>query len=385
MRILFVAMAHSVHTARWIAQLRGRGWDLHLFPVEPGRLHPELREITIHDAFACDRSLLAASARVVPALAERDTASSDVAGRLAATLRGLRPDVVHSLELLKAGRLVQEAGTRLGSGPPPWIASNWGSEIALLGRLPQYQESLRKVLEGCDYYACECRRDVALARDHGLRGELVAVLPVAGGYDLDALRAARQVGPPSRRRLVLLKGYQGWAGRALVGLRALERAADCLHGYRVVIHSADADVALAAHLASQDSGIPIDIASECSHAEMMGLHGHARLSIGLSLGDGISTSLLEAMVMGSFPIQSRSSCAQEWMVDGVNALFVHPNDPDEAAAAVRRVLTDDDLVDRADELNQRLVRERFDVSVVRPQAIALYEAAAVRTAPEVRS
>ena len=89
--------------------------------------------------------------------------------------------------------------------------------------------------------------------------------------------------------------------------------------------------------------------------------------------------------MGSFPIQSRSSCAQEWMVDGVNALFVHPNDPDEAAAAVRRVLTDDDLVDRADELNQRLARERFDASVVRPQAIALYEAAAVRTAPEVRS
>jgi glycosyltransferase involved in cell wall biosynthesis len=363
-RILFVAMTHSIHTARWIRQLCGRGWELHLFPVERARLHPELPDVTVHDA--------------------PEGQEADAAGRLAATLRRLRPDVVHSLELLKAGHLVWEASARLGTARPPWIATNWGSEIALLGRLPQYAPALRDVLEGCDYYACECERDVALARAHGLRGEVLPVLPVAGGFDLVALMAAREPGPPSRRRLVLLKGYQGWAGRALVGLRGLERAADYLSGYRVVIHSADADVGLAAQLASQETGVPFDIAGERPHLEMLGLHGRARVSIGLSLSDGISTSLLEAMIMGSFPIQSRSSCAQEWMADGVNALFVHPNDPDEVAAAVRRALSDDALVDRADELNQRLARQRFDASVVGPQAVALYERAALRATSAAR-
>ena len=362
MRILFVAMAHSIHTARWIAQLRGRGWDLHLFPVERARLHPGLADLTIHDAFG------------------GDAAAVDAADRLAATIRDVRPDVVHSLELLKAGHLVWEASGRLAGARPPWIATNWGSETALLARFPQYAEPLRDVLAACDYYTCECQRDVELARAHGLRGEVLAVVPNGGGFDLEALRALRPAGPPSERRTVLLKGYQGWAGRALVGLRALERVAECLEGYRIVIYSADADVALAARLASQDTGLPIDVASERSHDEMLGLHGHARVSIGLSLSDGISTSLLEAMVMGSFPIQSTSSCAREWMADGVNALFVHPNDPDAAADAVRRALTDDRLVDHADELNQRLARERFDAARLSPQAAALYERAAVRAA-----
>ena len=384
MRVLFVAMAHSVHTARWIAQLRGRGWDLHLFPVESARLHPALHDVTIHDAFGCDPSALPPSARVRRAPEAPDGRADDTAGRLAATLRDLHPDVVHSLELLKAGQLVWKASVRLARARPPWIATNWGSEIALLGRLPQYADPLRDVLAGCDFYACECQRDVALARAHGLRGEVLPVLPNAGGFDLDGLRARRSDGPASGRRLVLLKGYQGWAGRALVGLRGLERAAECLKGYRVVVYSADADVALAARLASQDTGVPIDIASERPHVEMLALHGRARVSIGLSLGDGISTSLLEAMVMGSFPVQSTSSCAQEWMADGVNALFVHPNDPDAVAAAVRRALTDDGLVDHADELNQRLARERFDASRIGPQAAALYERAAVRTPSAAR-
>ena len=383
MRILFVAMAQSIHTARWIAQLRGRGWDLHLFPVERGRLHPELQALTIHDAFGCECSALPPSVRVLQAEAAGE--GGDAVGRLAATLDGLRPDVVHSLELLKAGRMVLEARARMLSELPPWIVTNWGSEIALLGRLPQYAGTLHGVLAACDYYACECERDVVLARAHGLRGHVLPVLPIAGGFDLSTLRALRQDGPTSRRRLVLLKGYQGWAGRALVGLRALERAAAALSGYRVVIYSTDPDVGLAARLASEDAGLPIDIASERSHLEMLGLHGRARISVGLSLGDGISTSLLEAMIMGSFPIQSRSSCAQEWMVDGVNALFVPPNDPDEVAVALYRALGDDGLVDRADELNQRLARERFDLSVTVPQATAFYQRAAVRAPAAARS
>ena len=32
MRILFVAMADSVHTARWISQIDDQGWDIHLYP-----------------------------------------------------------------------------------------------------------------------------------------------------------------------------------------------------------------------------------------------------------------------------------------------------------------------------------------------------------------
>ena len=52
MRILFVAMANSIHTARWINQLADQGWDIHLFPVEDKGIHPDLRNLTTHD-FLC--------------------------------------------------------------------------------------------------------------------------------------------------------------------------------------------------------------------------------------------------------------------------------------------------------------------------------------------
>src|SRR5687767_1959965 len=49
LRILFVAMAHSIHTARWINQVNEQGWDIHLFPVENKGLHPNLQRLTVHD------------------------------------------------------------------------------------------------------------------------------------------------------------------------------------------------------------------------------------------------------------------------------------------------------------------------------------------------
>jgi len=32
-KILFVAMQNSSHTARWLNLIASEGWDLHLFPI----------------------------------------------------------------------------------------------------------------------------------------------------------------------------------------------------------------------------------------------------------------------------------------------------------------------------------------------------------------
>ena len=224
----------------------------------------------------------------------------------------------------------------------------------------------------CDFYSCECHRDIALAKGMGLRGEVLPVLPNTGGFDLDEIRQA-PVAPPSQRKLILLKGYQHWAGRALVGLRALERSADALRGYTVVVYSAHADVALAAELMAVRTGIDVDVLpTGLSHADILRYHGRARIAIGLSIGDGISTSFLEAMAMGAFPIQSDTSCGDEWTEHGRTALRVPPEDPDVIEAAIRRALADDELVDRAAERNWMTVQERLEFSKVSRAAVEMY-------------
>jgi glycosyltransferase involved in cell wall biosynthesis len=151
-----------------------------------------------------------------------------------------------------------------------------------------------------------------------------------------------------------------------------------LEGYRVAICLASNDVKIAAELVAHDTGLSIDVIPPCSHDDMLRLYGRARAYIGLSISDAISTSLLEAIVMGAFPIQSCTACADEWIVDGKTGLIVPPEDPEVVAAALRRALNDDRLVDDAACCNAQLARERLAEQLIKPQVRAMYDTVAAR-------
>ncbi len=379
MRILFVAMPQSIHAARWINQVSSSDWDVHVFPCFPGAPNKELRNVTMYGVPA-RRPAEAHSSVRWRGLWPLRRAGNIVGWKvkpffppaLAWLVRALRPDVVHSLEIQHAGYLTLAARRRLDDFPP-WTVTNWGSDIFLFGRLESHREKIREVLASCDYYACECHRDVDLARQFGFRGQVFPVLPNTGGLDLERMSRLRAPGPTSARRLVMLKGYQGWAGRALVGLRAIELCADVLRGYTVAVYLASPEVEIAAELARQSTGVQIEIIPYTSHEEILRLHGRARASIGLSISDAASISALEAMAMGSFPLQSNTSCLAEWISDGDTGLLVHPDDPASVASALRRALGDDRLVDEAAEANAKVAAERLDAGKLQHQILATYE------------
>jgi glycosyltransferase involved in cell wall biosynthesis len=417
MRILFVAMSESIHVVRHIGQLSHCGWDLHLFPTMTGLVHTALdKSVKVHAApgtevgwpladrgrFVRDRvavflgSYRAMFKQWLPRLKKRQerlplplsAAVSpfiwaigrwvDDAERLARVIRKVKPDVIHSLEFQHGAYVTLEAKKLLaGRGKfPLWVATNFGADIDLFGRLPEHESIIREVLAECDYYDCESDRDVALARRFGYEGPVWPVVPNAGGFDLKKIQSLRTPGPTSARRLIVLKGYQGWVYRALTGLRAIEMCADLLkeRGYRVAVYLASDDVGLSARLITQSTGLPIDIIPYSSHDDMLRLHGQARASIGLSLTDACSTSFLEAIAMGSFPIQSSTSTANEWIRDGETGIFVHPEDPRDVAQAIRRAVTDDAMVDRAAEVNAHTVRERLDYQTIQRQVVGAYKA-----------
>ncbi len=385
MKILVVAMAESIHAARWVAQLPVGEWDVHVFPsTAAGRAHAEFRGVTFHGIFRAGThpGILEAGLSVPhPRLA---SLGEEVADRLlpwlrpyllARLVRALRPDVVHSLELQHSSYLALSARRWAGTAFPPWIVTNWGSDIQRFGRDPAHAPRIREILRSCDAYTCECERDVGLAREMGFTGRIFKPSPNAGGFDLarvDALRAGR----PSLRKGIMVKGYQGWAGRALVALEALESVGDLLPGHRLTVYSAGPEVASVARELAARSGLELEVRTTedpLSHEEMLRRHGEARVSLGLSMSDGISTSFLEAMVMGSFPVQSWTSCAGEWIVDGESGILVPPDDPVPVAAALRRALTDDRLVDAAAVRNRAEAGRRLDGRTLARAARALYE------------
>ncbi len=385
MKILFVAMASSIHTARWVAQFAQKDWDMRLFPSLVGELeHPLLPKNVSIFRFAqgsrprkggltsfCRR----VARRMFFAVARRFIEGMDEK-MLERAIRRFKPDIVHSMETQAAGYLVERVRSRHKGRFPVWIHTNWGSDLYVYGRVAEHKEQIGRVLALCDFYSCECHRDVRIALEAGLKGRVLPVFPNTGGFDLATLGPIRNRTRTSQRKRIMVKGYHGWAGRALVALRALERCADLLSGYEILIYSGGSqEVQVKAALLKNDYALNITMLPPSDHATMLELQAGARISIGMSLGDAISTAFLEAFVMGSFPIQSDTSCAGEWIESGVGGILVGAEDPDALEAAVRRALADDALVDRAAEINWASAVEKLDAELLRNKSIEFYESA----------
>ncbi len=397
MRLLFIAFPHSVHAARWISQLVDSGHELHLFPSIEGDLHQQFRSmrgLVVHDRRGSwwDRMAACVSRLPLPAhwpgmtrlrgWLQACVCHWERPARLERAINRINPDLVHALELQHAGYLAADVCERMGRSQPLAV-TNWGSDIYLFGRLDAHADRIRHLLAMSDYYICECKRDVQLAKVFGFTGEVLGVVPGGGGFDTSRMQSLSAPGSCSQRRVIVVKGYQHWAGRGLVALQSLRYCADALDGYVVKLHSAGGeDVRIAAELVAQDTGLSIEIMPFLWHDEMAALYGEARVAVALSISDAASHSLLEALVMGAFPIQSNTACATEWIEDGRDAILVEPEDPREVAEAIRRAVTDDALVDAAAERNMRVARERLDESVIRPQVVEMYRRVAADVARE---
>ena len=391
LRVLFVTLGESIHAARWIKQLQGQAWDIHVFPHSAyDRIHPELEDVTFHTLVQPPPSDAPVTVRQtglswpLPRGRRRTTAMLQSfryfkqPARLARVIRDVQPDVIHSLEMQRCSYLTL-AGRKLLNGDPmpPWIYSSWGSDIFFFGRRPDHQPKIREVLSTCDYFIADCQRDVRLAKDFGLRGEVLGVIPAPGGFDLARLRQLGSGLPASSRKVIAMKGYQDdeWGGRGLNALEALRLSASQLQGFEVVIFSATREVEARAHEVAKETGIKVSVLPPSSNDEIVRLMGRARISIGIALTDGSPVALLEAMIMGAFPIQSDTVSTGEWIRDGENGFLVPAEDPASIARAIQRALVDDSLVDRAAELNKVIADERLDQEMLRPRIIEMYQKA----------
>ena len=128
-----------------------------------------------------------------------------------------------------------------------------------------------------------------------------------------------------------------------------------------------------------DTRVRISVMPHSSHAEMLRLMGRSRVAIGLGLSDGSPNTMLESMIMGAFPIQSDTVSTREWITSGSNGLLVPPESPEEVAAALRRALSDEDLVEHAAEANALIADERLAQDRIRKEVVSLYQRVAVQS------
>jgi len=233
---------------------------------------------------------------------------------------------------------------------------------------------IRKTLSLADFYSAECERDYALAQEFGFKGRNLPCIPNAGGFDLSKYRTNFM--PPSKRNQIIIKGYGGVFGRADIPIKLIEEIATEFPKVDFLIYS------LTKELESIINGFPPNlkqrlkvskVSSRLKHHRIIHEFMQSRIYVGCSESDGVSTSFLESLITGAYPIQTSTSCASEWVSRGAICSIV-PLDADQVLQSIRQALQSNQLVDRASEENFKIAQKYLNYEVIQEDALKFYRA-----------
>jgi glycosyltransferase involved in cell wall biosynthesis len=225
-------------------------------------------------------------------------------------------------------------------------------------------KKLRELAAFADAFSAECVRDTALAKEIGFDGIFMETMPNSGGINIDEEAIAAEAKSASVRKTIAIKGYQNVWGQALFALKAIESLAPELQGFRIEMFSCNSKTIKEAKRLTRTTGLEIITHKKhtLSHSEVLAIMRKSIAYIGLSKSDGISTSLIEAMSQGAIPIQSDTSCANEWIRSGQDGFLVGFDDWQAVSQGLSRILSNPSFVTEARERNYQTIREKYDAN-----------------------
>jgi glycosyltransferase involved in cell wall biosynthesis len=223
---------------------------------------------------------------------------------------------------------------------------------------------LRELAAFADAFSAECVRDTALAKEIGFDGIFMETMPNSGGIKIDEEAIAAEAKNSPARKTIAIKGYQNVWGQALVALRAIESLAPELQGFRIEMFSCNSKTIKEAKRLTRTTGLEIITHKKhtLSHYEVLAMMRKSIAYIGLSKSDGISTSMIEAMSQGAIPIQSDTSCANEWIRSGQDGFLVGFDDWQAVAKSLDKILSNSSFVTEARARNYQTIREKYDAN-----------------------
>ena len=372
-KILIIGMADSVHLARWLSQFIDQPIDFTLFPSSPHRrIHPMLKGLITSKSHQMTVKLKPPSMRwlALPlSVLDIPFHNSFRSRFLCRLIENNSFDLIHVLELQHAGYLLLD--TKLTTSLPKVFITNWGSDIYWFEQFPKHKAKIIQLLQIASHYSAECQRDIEIVGRLGYTGVTMPVIPNSGGINLDEI--PKSLVPPSQRRKIMIKGYTGFVGRALLALKACELVAEQLHGYEIIIYSASLKVRIRALKLRHIHKVSVTILKKrIPHHRMIQHFSEARIYVGISLSDGISTSLLEAMATGCYPIQTDTSCANEWLTMD-SAQTVSDISVNSISESIKNALDNDSEVDTRASSNMATIEARADSTKIGKIAHSFYQ------------
>jgi glycosyltransferase involved in cell wall biosynthesis len=285
-------------------------------------------------------------------------------------LEEINPDVVHSFVMYLGTAPILEV---MKNHPEiKWIYSSWGSDLFYYRNQPKHLKDMNLVFPDLDFMFSDCQRDYLLANEHGFKGNFLGVFPGRGGFNFkmsDPLLKSFE-----KRNTLLIKGYQGKHGRCIPVLEAILRLKTEFQNYKIVVFGADIEVAEFVENSEMENWNNLVILRKISELEVLKLMGQSLIYIGNSLSDGMPNTLLEAIIMGAYPVQSNPGGAtEEIIVNGKNGLLIeNPENVDEIRDLIQKAISDKESLKRGIEYNFKNIKPQLERETVKKQVLKKY-------------
>lgn len=137
-------------------------------------------------------------------------------------------------------------------------------------------------------------------------------------------------------------------------VRAYADAADAADGFTLTFTSGGSELA-ACREQAQGFGGAIEFLGGLDRETLRDEMQRAELYVSMALSDGTSSSLLEAMAVGCFPVLSDIPANREWLDHGCDLELVPPGDNEMLSRVLVRVASDRERMERAATTNRRIV------------------------------
>ena len=378
-KILIIGMFDSIHLARWLSQFENEKIDFVLFPSKKFKyVNYDLLKLVTSQKIASYR--FAKPYFVFKYIGFMDYFLVSIFKLLKLNLKLLFLrrithknifNYTHAIELQGAAYLYDLLPEQI-QDRTSLIVTNYGSDIQYFQNILEHQEKIRSVLSKADFYSAECQRDYESALKLGFKGKFLPCIPNAGGFKNEIFEL--NLVPSNERNLIMAKCYGGTFGLGELIIDALERFLRNNTDVKIVMHSVTDDLLNKSkdlRVAFPNQVVIYTVREKIPRHKILDYLSKSRIYIGASRSDGVSTSFLEALCLGAFPIQTDTSCASEWIELGFFGSIIRP-DTSEIFTAINVSYFDKELENKRAQ-NLENAKRYLSYELIQLQAIKFYE------------
>lgn len=365
----------SVHVIRWIENLKDTDYELYWFDVlGRGKLETldAVQQFTgwkkrkkqyIKGEYFLSKKLPAVYEKIIPYL---EVSANEALEKI---ILEIQPDMIHSFEMQGCSYPILK--TMLKFPKVKWLYSCWGNDLFYYMNFKNHNSKIRNVLKRIDFLHTDCERDFTLAEKLNFSGKYLGVIPGGTGYKLEELEPFRI--PITERKIILVKGYEHHLGRGLNSIKALHAIQSQIQNYHVVIFGAHNKVI--DYVESNQLNFKVYDRHGLSHQDLLKLMGQSLVYVGNSISDGMPNTLLEAVVMGAFSIQSNPGGASaEIIKNGINGFLIqNPESISEIQDHILNACSDLERLKKAEIENRNIAIKKLDFSSNKLKVIEMYK------------